>query len=153
MAAPVQARVQAVKDLHNGLVTYERALGAALASARSDLNSADVEFQLAVIESQRRLHAAEHRVEGLRHELARCQEGCQGLANALARAEMERQQCERGVLRNQQAQARFQRAAAELRSSMGTVAAAAGNAIPSGREAILEYSQILTDYLSRQAAT
>jgi hypothetical protein len=152
MAAPVQARVQAVKDLAHGLATYERALGAAVASARSDINRAGAEFQVAVADSYRRLNAATHRVEGLRMDLARCERGCEGIASALGRAEVERQECERRVARNRQAEAQFHRTASELLSSLSAVRSAADATIPAGREAIRDYAEILTDYLARGAA-
>ena len=152
MTAPVQARIKAVKDLAHGLATYERALDTAVASARSDLNRASAEFQVAVADSYRRLNAATHRVEGLRLELARCRAGCEGIASALARAELERQDCERRLAGNRQAEARFERAASELQSSLGAVRSAADGTIPAGREAIRDYAEILTDYLGRRGA-
>ena len=85
-------------------------------------------------------------------DLARCERGCDGIAGALRRAQLERQECERRVAQNRQAEAQFHRTASELLQSLSAGQAAADATIPAGREAIRDYAEILTDYLGRRGA-
>lgn len=143
----VHARVGAVNEIGHGLASYGKATAAALSSARTDLNRAQAEFQLAVADSQRQLRAAERRTEMAAAALARCREGCGGLAQALARAQAEQQAAQRRHERKCQAQARFERAAADLSSTLRTIEASAGELLPAGRAFVQEYAQMLTEYL------
>jgi len=143
----IHARVSAVKEIAHGVASYGRSLTAALASARADLNGAAAEFQAAVADSQRRVAAADRRTEAPAAALARCREGCEPLQRQLAEAKVAQDEARRRHERNRQAQAQFDRAAAELISSMGTARTAAEGMVPSARQHIQDYAEILTSYL------
>jgi chromosome segregation ATPase len=143
----IHARVSAVKEIEHGLTSYGKSLNAALASARTDVNRAQAEFQLAVVDSQRRLLAAERRTEMAAADLARCREGCEALEQALARARVEQQEAKRRADGNRQAQARFERASTDLYSTLRTIETSANELVPAGRKFVKEYAEMLTEYL------
>jgi chromosome segregation ATPase len=143
----VRARVGAVRELGNGLGTYAKSLTTAVASARADLNRAGAEFQLAVADSQRALLAAERRAEMARMELARCQEGCGDLERQYAAARAAVQMAQKRHETSKKAQARFDRAAADLASVLRTTETSANELIPGGRKFIVDYGEILSSYL------
>lgn len=143
----VHARVTAVTEIGHGLASYGKGFAAVLASARRDVNRCQAEFQLAVADSQRHYRAAERRTGMAAAALAQCSEGCGALERDLAEARVAEQEAQRGVERTRQAQARFDRAAAELYSSMRTIEATANEAVASGRKFVQEYAETLTDYL------
>ena len=143
----VRARVSAVKEIGNGLGSYGKSLNAALASARADLNRAGADFQLAVADSQRALLAAERRAEMARAELARCQEGCADLERQHAAARVAQQTAEKRHETNKKAQARFDRTAADLASTLRTIETSANELVPGGRKFIVDYAEILSSYL------
>ena len=143
----IHARVSAVREIAHGLASYGRSLTAALASARADLNGAGAQFQSAVADSQRRLAAAERRTAAAAAALARCRERCEPLQRELAEATVAQDEARRRHARNRQAQAQFDRIAAELISSMGTARTAAETMVPSARQHIQEYAEVLTGYL------
>ena len=143
----VKARVKAVEVVNSSLGSYGRAVAAALASARGDLNRAQAEFQLALVESQRVLRTAQNRVAMAAAALARCRENCGELERELAQARVVEQEAVRRLERNRQAEARFSRAVSELYSSIRTVEAAANDSVPAGRRFVREYAETLTKYL------
>ncbi len=145
----VNARVGAVKEISHALATYERSLATALSSARSETQKAAATFQLAVAESHRRLRASERSTQEAVAELARCREGCEGLAHELARARAAEQAARQHLELTRRAEAKFQRAATDLLSTMRTIEASAAEHAPAGRRSVLEYAEILTDYLKR----
>ena len=143
----IKARVSAVQEVAHGISSYGRSLTAALASARADLNRTGAEFQSALANSQRKLQAAERRTEMAQAELARCREGCEPLQRALAECRVAQDLAKRDHERNLQAQARFDRAAAELLSSMRTVQTSAETIVPTARQHVQEYAEKLAAYL------
>lgn len=143
----IRARVSAVKRMAHGVASYGRSQDAACTSARGDLNRAAAEFQSAVADSQRRLNAAHHRTDMAAADLAGCRENCEPLRRQLAEAQVAEQEAARRHQASQRALARFERASAELRSSMGIAQAAAQQLVPAARAHIQEYAEILTDYL------
>lgn len=151
MAAPVEARVAAVRALADGLTTYQRHFEAALASARSDLNRAQADFQVSTARSQTAFENAAREAEARRLELDRCRENCEGLARAYRQAVVVRDECRRRWEKHKQAAAKVERAAADLLSTMRTIESSSGQAVPRGRKHIEEYSVILNQYLRRGA--
>jgi|GEM_PF-5010165 len=151
MTAPVEARVAAVKTLAAGLTTYERGFEAALASARSDINRAQAEFQQATARCQTAFDRAAREAEARKAELDRCRENCDGLARAYSRAVVLRDECKRRWEKHRQALAKVEASAGDLLSTMRTVEASSGQAIPRGRGHIQEYARILEGYLQRGA--
>lgn len=143
----IHARVSAVKEIGHGVASYGRSLTATLSTARAGLNRAGAEFQTAVADSQRRLTAAQRRTEMAAAALARCRKGCEPLQREVAEVRVAEDEARRRHQRNRQAQAKFDRVAAELHTSMRTVQAAAETTVPSGRQHIQEYAEILTGYL------
>jgi hypothetical protein len=151
MAAPVEARIAAVRSLADGLTTYQRAFEAALAGARSDLNRAQADFQAREARAKIAFDRATREEEARRSELDRCRENCGGLAQAHARAVAHRNQCERDWQINRQAKDKVERAGAELLSSMRAIQSSTARAIPRGRHYAQEYESILQGYLAREA--
>jgi multidrug resistance efflux pump len=151
MAAPVDARVAAVRTLAAGMTTYQRGFESALSNARSDLNRSQAEFQQAVVRSRTAFDRASREAQARKAELDRCTENCGGLARAYADAVVVRDECERRWKRYRQAAAKVERAAADLLSTMRTIESSSGQAIPRGRRHIQEYAQILDEYLRRGA--
>jgi hypothetical protein len=151
MAAPVEARVAAVRSLAAGLTTYQRAFEATLASARSDLNRAQADFQAREARAKIALDRAAREEEARRAELERCRENCGGLAQAHASAVARRDRCAREWQVNRQARDKVERAGAELLSTVRTIEGSTGQAIPRGRHYIQEYASILETYLAREA--
>lgn len=148
----IHARVSAVKEIGHGLASYGKSVGAALSSARTDVNRAQAEFQLAVADGQRRLLAAERRTEMAAAELARCRDGCGALEKDLATARVAEQEAQRRVVRNRQAQARFERASTDLYSTLRTIEQSANEMVPAGRKFVQEYAEMLTAYLKTGVA-
>jgi chromosome segregation ATPase len=148
MTDPVHARVSAVKEIHHGLASYDRAFATALSSARADVNRAHAEMQLVVADSQRQLLAAERRTAMAQAELARCQEGCGALEQAVARARVQQADAQRRLERNRKAQAHLERAVAELSSTIRAVEASTGELVPAGRKFVQGYAEILSEYLA-----
>jgi hypothetical protein len=151
MAAPVEARVAAVRMVSDGLTTYERGFEAAVASARSDLNRAQAEFQQATARSQTAFDRAAREAEARKLELDRCQANCDELARAHALAVVVRDQARSGWEKHKQALAKIERGAGELLSTMRAIQASSSQAIPRGRKHIQEYGNILEQYLGRGA--
>lgn len=143
----VRARVSAIAELGHGVASYGKSLAAALASARADINRAQSEFQDGVADSGRGLRLAERQTEIARAQLAACLEGCEGIRRALAHCLAAQGSAKRRHERNLQAQARFERAAADLHSSMRSVEGSAETIVPTARRHIQEYAQTLTAYL------
>ena len=151
MAAPVDARVAAVRALADGLTTYQRAFEAALASGRSDLSRAQADIQVREARANIAFDRAAREEEARKAELDRCRENCGGLAQAHAQAVAHRDQCERRWQIHRQARSKIERAGAELLSSMRAVESSTGQALPRGRRYVQEYASILEGYLARDA--
>jgi chromosome segregation ATPase len=151
MVAPVDARVAAVRTLADGLTTYQRGFESALASARSDLSRAQAEFQQATARRQTAFDRAARDVQARKVELDRCRANYDGLARAHAEAVVARDLAKRRWEKQKQALAKVERAASDLLSTMRTIEAASGQAIPRGRKHIQEYAAILDEYLRRGA--
>jgi chromosome segregation ATPase len=151
MAAPVEARVAAVRSLADGLTTYQRGLEAALAGARSDLNHAQADFQQRTARCQTAFERASREAQARKADLDRCAKNCGGLAQAYANAVVLRDQCERRWQKHRQALTKIEGAATELRSSMRTIEASSSEAIPRGRKYVQDYASILDQYLHRGA--
>lgn len=151
MAAPVEARVAAVRTLADGLTTYQRGFEAALAGARSDLNQAQADFQLRTARCQTAFDRASREAQARKAELDNCAENCEGLARAYANAVVVVDRCERRWQKHRQALTKIEGAATELQSSMRTIESSSAEAIPRGRKYVLEYASILDQYLHRGA--
>jgi multidrug resistance efflux pump len=151
MAAPVEARVAAVRTLAMGMTTYQRGFEAALASAHSDINRAQAEFQQATARSRTAFDRATREAQARKAELDRCPENCEGLAHAHARAVVVRDECERRWERHHRALAKVESAAGDLLPAMRAIESSSGQAIPRGRKHIQKYAVILEEYLQRGA--
>jgi len=151
MAAPVEATVADVRTLGDGLTTYERAFEAALASARSDLNRAQAEFQQRTARKQTEFERAARAADARKEELDRCEKNCGELERAYAKAIVLRDEAKRRWEKHKQALAKVESSAAELLSTISTIKGSSGQAIPRGRRQIQQYAATLDQYLKREA--
>jgi hypothetical protein len=143
----IHARVTAVRDLGHGVAAYGRGVEAALQAARSDLNAISARFELAVAQSEQRWRAAQRATAQARAALARCREGCGGLAAAVARCQAAELAAQHTHERNRRARERLNRAASELLSSMRSVETSTTARVTPARRDIQAYAETLTAYL------
>jgi hypothetical protein len=148
----VRARMRAVVEVNHGLSAYGRAVDQACGSARSDLTATAAQFQAAVADRQRLLAQATQRREMIAAALRQCRENCEPIAQDLARAQVIEQDAQGAFARSKQAQARFERIANELRSSLQTFEQSVTQLVPAGRSFVGDYAESLEAYLRRQVA-
>ena len=143
----IQVTVTAATGIQHGLTAYERAFAAALDQARTCLNRAQAEFQMAVVKSQQQLREAERVVEMARATLGRCTENCQPLVEALRRCQAAEVMAKMRLESNRAARAQYERAASDLSGSLRTIEASTKANLSAARQNLLAYAEDLSRYL------
>jgi septation ring formation regulator EzrA len=144
----IHTTARAVSAIHGGLAVFEREFTASLQTARRALSNVVAQGQAVLAESERALQARSRDTAQASAVLARCNENCSGLADALNACKKAELAARARVERNQAALRQIEAASSNLTRSMSRSERFIGEDAKAAKRNLLEHGSDIQNYLA-----